>query len=479
MIGGMDMQVEMSNYMLEIKPQIQELIDLLEKEFDYASVLATDVSGTSYRVGQRQTNVSDFGFNERGFVVRVYWKETYLEYSFNVMNDVQELAETITKELKEEWSTLEALGIEKLDSPFIHEEAITKEMTGEILVDATEVSAEDILAHLKKVSDAGASHEGVIEFQVSMDFAHVNKMFLSAKKDLMQSYAFAEGMMAAIGSNGEKTEMSFESFSGLKGAEILDELDCCVEKVLSNLEDKLNASTVVPGMYDVIVTPEVAGLIAHEAFGHGVEMDMFVKNRALAKEYIGQPVASVITGMKDGALSASEVSSYLFDDEGVLGTDTTIIREGILETGISDLLSAHRLGTKPTGNGKRESFERKAYARMTNTIFTPGKDKLEDMIASMEYGYLLDGMESGMEDPKHWGIQCMVAMGREIKDGKLTGKVVAPVTLTGYVPDMLKSITMVSDDFQVFGSGACGKGHKEWVKVSDGGPYLKCKVRLG
>ena len=35
MIGGMDMQVEMSNYMLGIKPQIRELIDLLEKEFDY------------------------------------------------------------------------------------------------------------------------------------------------------------------------------------------------------------------------------------------------------------------------------------------------------------------------------------------------------------------------------------------------------------------------------------------------------------
>ena len=84
-----------------------------------------------------------------------------------------------------------------------------------------------------------------------------------------------------------------------------------------------------------------------------------------------------------------------------------------------------------------------------------------------------------MEDPKHWGIQCVVAMGREIKDGKLTGKVVAPVTLTGYVPDLLKSISMISNDFAMFGSGACGKGHKEWVKVSDGGPYLKCKVRLG
>lgn len=473
------MQVKMSNYLIEIKPKLQQLISLLDKEFDYVSILATDVSGTSYRVGQRQTVVEDFGFNERGFVARVYWNGTYLEYSFNSCDDVEMLAATITTELKKELEALEVLGISKMESPYIEEEEIVKEMLGEIEIDPEVTSAEDILAHLKKVSDEGAKKEGIIEFQVAMDFARVNKMFLSNKKDLMQAYAFAEGMMAAIGSKGEKTDMAFETFSGLKGTEILDELDCCVEKVLSNLEDKLNASPVVPGMYDVIVTPEVAGLIAHEAFGHGVEMDMFVKERALAKEYIGEYVASEITGMKDGALSASEVSSYLFDDEGVLGTDTTIIKEGILETGISDLLSALRLGTKPTGNGKRESFERKAYARMTNTIFTPGKDKLEDMIASIEDGYLLEGMESGMEDPKHWGIQCMVAMGREIKNGKLTGKVVAPVTLTGYVPDMLKSISMVSDDFELFGSGACGKGHKEWVKVSDGGPYLKCKVRLG
>ena len=116
---------------------------------------------------------------------------------------------------------------------------------------------------------------------------------------------------------------------------------------------------------------------------------------------------------------------------------------------------------------------------MTNTLFEGGNNTLDEMIASIEYGYLLKGMRNGMEDPKHWGIQCIVARGREIKDGKFTGKIVAPVILSGYVPDLLKSISMVSNDFELFGSGACGKGHKEWVKVSDGGPYLKCKVRLG
>ena len=43
------------------------------------------------------------------------------------------------------------------------------------------------------------------------------------------------------------------------------------------IDSNLDLST--PGEYEIITSPEVTGLIAHEAFGHGVEMDMFVKNR--------------------------------------------------------------------------------------------------------------------------------------------------------------------------------------------------------
>lgn len=473
------MQVKMSEYLTAVKPDMQKLIGLLKKEFTYVSILCTDVTGTTYLVGQRQTSVGDYGFNERGFVVRVYENSCYMEYSFNEYEEVEELAAEITGTLKKELSAMEALGIEKLEAPLIHEEKLEKTMNGEIGEDPMAVSPEEILARLKKISDIGAEGKFVIDFRVAAQFAHVNKLFLSEKKDLMQTYAFAEGMAAAIGADGEKQDMIFRGFSGLKGAELLDEIGGTVDELLKLLDEKLHADPVVPGMYDVITAPEVTGLIAHEAFGHGVEMDMFVKERALAKEYLGKKVASDITSMKDGAASAAEVSSYLFDDEGTLGTDTTIIENGTLVTGISDLLSALRLGTTPTGNGKRESFERKAYTRMTNTFFTAGENTLDEMIASIKDGYLLEGAQSGMEDPKHWGIQCMVSMGREIKDGKLTGKVVGPLTLTGYVPDLLKSITMRSDKVELFGTGSCGKGYKEWVKVSDGGPYLKCKVRLG
>ena len=65
------------------------------------------------------------------------------------------------------------------------------------------------------------------------------------------------------------------------------------------------------------------------------------------------------------------------------------------------------------------------------------------------------------------------------EDGKFNGNIYSPVVISGYVPDLLKSISMVSDEVIITGSGMCGKGHKEWVYVADGGPYLKARVKLG
>ena len=93
---------------------------------------------------------------------------------------------------------------------------------------------------------------------------------------------------------------------------------------------------------------------------------------------------------------------------------------------------------------------------------------------------MLEKYDSGMEDPKNWGIQCMISRGREIVDGKLTDKVVGPILLSGYVPDILKSISMVSNtNLKTAGGGYCGKGYKEFVKTSIGGTYLKAKGKLG
>lgn len=467
----------MSPYLIKQKPLLKELIDRLSQEFGYASVLSVDTKGKTYFVQRTGVSINDSSWGERGFVVRVHNGINYSEYSFNELtkDSVNSIADNIIAKFKKD------LSLDNRNAyPVIKEESVVKSFLGEVKILPESVNAQEKIGKMAAIKEKALKYcEELIDFRVSYEEVQISKIFISSNKELEQAYIWSQGALVPIVRRDKNTKYTYKSFSGLKAVELLEEMEEFVEETVKEALELLDADTVKPGEYEVICTPEIAGLIAHEAFGHGVEMDMFVKKRAKAPEYMGKDVASAIVDMHDGAASAVNISSYLFDDEGTLGTDTVIIKNGILTNGISDILSALKLGTMPTGNGKRQSFERKAYARMTNTFFAPGQDKLEDMIASIKFGYLLDGTMSGMEDPKNWGIQCVILTGKEIVDGKLTGKIVSPLIMTGYVPDLLKSISMVSEQVKLSGSGACGKGHKEWVKVSDGGPYIKAKARLG
>jgi TldD protein len=474
----------MSEYLHSQKGVLKQLVAELLNHFQYVSVLGTDVSGKQYLVQKTAVKISDSSWVERGFVVRVYESGVYAEYSFNqlALESVNQLVPEIIRKVREPLQRLKTARVARVNYPVIEEQPLKCNFYRETLVTPKADSPQEKLARLIRIKDSALQQSDLlIDFKVRYEEVNVSKLFISAQKELEQSYIWSQGYLIPIARKGTITKFVYRTFSGLQGQELIDQLedDSIITGVIRQAERLLDAEAVEPGEYEVICTPEIAGLIAHEAFGHGVEMDLFVKNRAKAMEYIGKPVASERVTMHDGAAAATQVSSYAFDDEGILAGDTVIIDRGILKTGIVDQLSALRLQIKPTGNGKRESFERKAYTRMTNTFFAPGPDSLAAMIASIKYGYLLDGMMSGMEDPKSWGIQCQILQGEEIRDGRLTGKIVSPVIMTGYVPEVLTAVTMAAPDLHLFGSGACGKGHKEWVKVADGGPYLKTRARLG
>jgi len=473
-------KVPYSAYLQEIEPKLKQLLELLEPEYGFVSVLSADTTGAAYRIGQKNKVIMEPMTCERGSVVRTVRNKRIHEYSFSSMEDPKDAAEKIREAAEREDQLLDAENIEDYPTPDIQEEECRLSVEKEAEILPEDLSAEEIISRLKKISDEGAAEDPrILECVAYLSSTHVSKLYLSARKTMRQSYLFTEGMIMAVARENEDVRSDYSVYSDLGGLELLDEMNHNVHTVVQNTLQLLGAPRVEPGEYDIITTPGVSGLIAHEAFGHGVEMDMFVKNRALGAHYINKRVGSGMVTMHEGALAAQDTASFAFDDEGTPAGNVTEIDRGILKSGVSDLLSALRLGTVPTGNGRRESCERKAYARMTNTLFTGGTDTLEDMIASIRHGYLLEGMESGMEDPKNWGIQCILVKGREIRDGKLTGKVVSPVIMTGYVPDLLGSISMATPDVYTDGCGFCGKGHKEWVKVSEGGPYLKARGRLG
>lgn len=476
------MKVKMSEFLLDKKPVLKKLIADLAEEFKYVSVLGCDSKGKAYLVRKSGASVSDSFSTERGFVVRVFNGVGYSEYSFNSLSDTEKIKERIRQTAKTDLELLKAEGVKVREYPVIEEEQTEKSFCAEIDEALDSIDSGKKIELMTELMSEGLAYSGkLIDLQVRFEEVHVSKIFLSSKKDLSQSYVYTIGYLTPFVKKGNAVKYSFKPFSGRKGLEILKEMKEALKKSIDGVLELLEAEKIKPGTYEIICSPDITGLIAHEAFGHGVEMDMFVKNRAKAKDFIGKSVASKITQMHDGAAAETHVSSYLFDDEGVPAQDTRIIENGILQRGICDTLSALSLGIKPTGNGKRESFERKVYTRMTNTFFESGTNTLDEMIKSVKKGYLLEGYFSGMEDPKNWGIQCAVEKGYEIIDGKLTGKIAGPIFLTGYVPELLSSISMISrhDDFKLGGSGFCGKGYKEYVRTSAGGAFIKAMGRLG
>ena len=477
------MKAKFSEYLNETAPAIKTMIARLREHFDYVSVLSTDSQGFRISISQKARDISsETMMTERGNVIRVYRDGLYSEYAFNEpdLAHPEEQAEEIRQALEKQIELLKATGTEVYETGKLADEPQELFVEMETGTMPEEADLDSLVKELTDVSLAAMEQgEHLIDCRLTAQSTHVCKMFLTENRDLRQSYVYSEGTVVPMAMKDGRMEYSYAGVAERQGPEIFAGLREKMTEAVRIAEELLTAERIEPGEYEVITTPEVSGLIAHEAFGHGVEMDMFVKNRALGKEYIGKRVGSDLVTMHEGANAAVNVASYAFDDEGTLAGDVIEIDHGILKTGVCDALSALRLGGKPTGTGKRENFEHKAYTRMTNTIFEAGNDSLDDMIASVDYGYLLAGMQSGMEDPKHWGIQCIIERGYEIRNGKLTGKVVTPIIMTGYVPDVLGNITMASREAEVFGTGGCGKGYKEWVKVSDGGPYLKTKARLG
>lgn len=465
-----------SNYLKSKKEICKKLLSYLEKDYEYVSILGKEINGSSIRVSTRITRIGDSMENQCGFVVRVYNNTSYSEYAFSDIND--ENFDEIYNEVINKTKLTTNLISDQVKANLVSDEEIKKDFYREL--EGKHLTNEEIINKFNLLKTKAHNYsDKIINVVLGYEYYNVSSMFLSHNKELTQNFSWVLAIANVVARDKENIKNFYNCFANNSIEKSIEQLENNLDDICDTAIKLLDSTLIEPGMYDIITAPSITGLIAHEAFGHGVELDMFVKNRAKAKEYVDKYVASPLITMHDGASSCLSQASYFFDDDGILAHDTIIIDKGILKSGISDLVSAMELGYNPTGNGRRQNPFHKSYSRMTNTFFEAGSDDLSDMIKSVKHGYMLFQMDNGMEDPKNWNIQCTCAYAKEIVDGAFSGKIVAPVVMSGNVIDLLKSISMVSKEFEIHGSGHCGKGHKEWVPVSDGGPYLKARCKLG
>jgi TldD protein len=282
-------------------------------------------------------------------------------------------------------------------------------------------------------------------------------------------------------------EKDGEQMSASRGAGVTAGWDClfrhptlqnAVEEAGKLSIDLLDAKYPSGGSKTCILSPAVVGLLCHEAIGHTVEAD-FVKAGSIAQGKIGQMVASELVNLVDSGcetMSGYAVGNIPFDDEGVITESTDIIRNGKLVSFLHNKETAHEFGVEPTGNARAWLYDDEPLIRMRNTFMRPGSMKLEDMIAGVEDGYLIEGAGSGQADSNgEFMFGCSHVW--RISGGKKV-ELMREATLSGIAFNVLKTVDAVSQEFLWdLGTGHCGKGQP--AKVDAGGPYIRCQIHVG
>jgi TldD protein len=268
-----------------------------------------------------------------------------------------------------------------------------------------------------------------------------------------------------------------KKFSGhwSKACTRFEELKGLEEEIRDSVKEQAyflrNSVPVEAGKYPVVLSPEAAGVFAHESFGHKSESDFMLSDEGMKEEWqLGKKVGSPILSIAEyGDIPGSGFVPY--DDEGTKARKNYLIKNGVLAGRLHSAQTAAALDEGLTGNARAIDCGFEPIVRMTTTYIEGGDLDFSELIAPIKKGYYIKTIKHGS------GMSTFTIapnLAYEIVDGKL-GRPAQISVITGSVFETLglidgltKEVTLLS-----FVTGGCGKMEQMGLPVGFGGPYVR------
>ena len=275
---------------------------------------------------------------------------------------------------------------------------------------------------------------------------------------------------------GDKIENGSASQAARKDVSFLT--DAVVEEIAQKAvkQTALMFDAVKPkgGEMPVVMAAGSSGILLHEAIGHAFEADFNRKNTSIFSDKLGKIICDKNISVVDDGTIDFDRGSVNFDDEGVPGQKTYIVKNGELTSYLHDRISAKHYGIESTGNGRRESFRYTPMPRMRSTYMENGNCTEDDIIASVKNGIFVDNFTNGQVQIGAGDFTFFVKTGYLIEDGKLT-QPIKDINIIGNGPKALADITMVGNNLKIDqGAWTCGKNGQR-APVSQGLPAVLVK----
>ncbi|MFA7342285.1 MAG: TldD/PmbA family protein [Candidatus Methanomethylophilaceae archaeon] len=342
-------------------------------------------------------------------------------------------------------------------------------------------------AALEGVRSQGADLPGRF---LQLEVLQTSKLFINSEGSRVESViprCMMHMILTAVGPQGSAQRSLSRGGSG--GWEVVDSWDllraakdegAMLAKVLTH------AQPLRGDVYDVILGPEVVGLVAHESSGHPAEADRILGREAaqagetyLDQDSRGLRVGSELVNVVDDPTLPNSFGYYLYDDEGVKARPRDLIRGGVIEEFLHNRETGAEMGCGSNGSSRSLSFNREPIVRMANTFVAPGDHSLAEMLEGIKNGVLIKNFMEWNIDDRRYNQRYVGLEAHLVKDGELVGLVRNPA-LEISTPALWSAVDAVGKDLS-FDSAFCGKGDPmQGIPVWTGGPHLRLRdVRLG
>ena len=196
----------------------------------------------------------------------------------------------------------------------------------------------------------------------------------------------------------------------------------------------------VPGKFtgDVIVTPSCAGWVANVLAG---ALDGYALMGGLTpwEGREGERIASAGFSLLNRPADAHIADASDFDDCGVSTRNVDVIRDGTLETFLTDFFCSRKLG-RPQNAGRR------------NLVIPPGERGVEALIRETERGIVLGRFSGGAPNHK-LDFSGVAKNSFHVEDGEIRYPLIETM-VSGNFQDLLANVRGVSRESVDFGGGA-------------------------
>jgi len=431
------------------KELIEKVIEkALSNGADFAEIFVENTYNSLISFNDSKTKQNIVG-KDFGAGVRVFYGHTAI---YAITNDLSE------KSLLNAAEAVSQAGKGKTVKPYIDLTKIDFNDIHPFLLPNNEVSKKEKIDFIKRVNNASRNYDpsisqvdiNMIEKMQNILIANSEGLFAEDKRN------YSRILVSSIASNGTEKQIGTEGPGGMAGYEFFNTVDPeALGRRTAGIAALMLKSDYAPsGKFPVVIDNGFGGVIFHEACGHSLETTAVAKGASIFADKLGKQIAnSCVTAIDDGTIP-NEWGSENIDDEGLPAQKTVLIENGILKSFMVDKLGGIKTGYKPTGSGRRQSYKFAPASRMRNTYIAAGKDKLNDLISSIDHGIYAKKMGGGSVLPGTGNFNFAVSEGYMIRNGKVA-EPVRGATLIGNGGDALMKVSMVADNLKM-AQGMCG-----------------------